>query len=79
MKTLFDQSIRREQSRKPDEQYDLIEACSPRSRIGLFPSGPRKEWFDWVNQAEEYLPDWYTYSNHSQSSVVPFQKIAKGF
>jgi N6-adenosine-specific RNA methylase IME4 len=70
-------SRKREHSRKPDEQYDLIEACSPGPRIELFARGPRKDWFVWGNQAEDYAPDWETYSNHSQSTVVPFQKIAK--
>lgn len=70
-------SRKREHSRKPDEQYDLIEACSPGPRIELFARGPRKDWFAWGNQAEEYTPDWETYANHSQSTVVPFKKIAK--
>jgi N6-adenosine-specific RNA methylase IME4 len=70
-------SRKREHSRKPDEQYDLIEACSSGPRIELFARGPRKGWFVWGNQAEEYTPDWDTYSNHSQSTVIPFQKIAK--
>ncbi len=70
-------SRKREHSRKPDEQYDLIEACSSGPRIELFARGPRKGWFVWGNQSEEYTPDWDTYSNHSQSTVVPFQKIAK--
>jgi N6-adenosine-specific RNA methylase IME4 len=70
-------SRKREHSRKPDEQYDLIEACSPGPRIELFARGPRKGWFVWGNQAEEYTPDWETYSNHSQSTVIPFLKSAK--
>ena len=70
-------SRKREHSRKPDEQYDLIEACSSGPRIELFARGPRKGWFVWGNQAEEYTPDWETYSNHSQSTVVPFQKSVK--
>ena len=71
-------SRKREHSRKPDEQYELIEACSSGPRIELFARGPRKGWFVWGNQSEEYTPDWETYSNHSQSAVIPFQKIAKG-
>lgn len=67
---------KREHSRKPDEQYDLIEACSPGPHIELFARGPRKDWFVWGNQAEEYTPNWETYSNHSQSIVVPFKKMA---
>jgi N6-adenosine-specific RNA methylase IME4 len=70
-------SRKREHSRKPDEQYELIEACSFGPRIELFARGPRKGWFVWGNQAEEYTPDWETYSNHSQSTVIPFLKNAK--
>lgn len=69
-------SRKREHSRKPDEQYDLIEACSPGPFIELFARGPRKGWFVWGNQAEEYLPSWDTYSNHSQSKVIPLKKVA---
>ena len=67
-------SRKREHSRKPDEQYELIEACSPGPRIELFARGPRKNWVVWGNQAEKYTPDWDTYSNHSQSTVVPSAK-----
>jgi N6-adenosine-specific RNA methylase IME4 len=58
---------KREHSRKPDEQYELIEACSPGPYLELFARGPRKGWTVWGNQAEEYAPSWSTYSNHSQS------------
>lgn len=67
-------SRKREHSRKPDEQYDLIEACSQGPRIELFARGPRRGWFVWGNQAEGYTPDWNTYSNHSQARVVPLQR-----
>ncbi len=67
-------SRKREHSRKPDEQYDLIEACSWGPRIELFARGQRKGWFAWGNQANNYTPDWETYSNHSQSKVVPIKK-----
>ena len=60
-------SQKREHSRKPDEQYDLIEACSPGPFIELFARGSRKGWFGWGDQADEYAPDWDTYSNHSQT------------
>lgn len=60
---------KREHSRKPDEQYDLIEACSPGPYIELFARGKRKGWDSWGNQAnEDYFPSWDTYSNHSQST-----------
>ena len=61
---------KREHSRKPDEQYDIIEECSFGSRIELFARGPRPGWTVWGNQAQEYRPTWNTYSNHSQSHVA---------
>ncbi|CUX83840.1 MAG: Transcriptional activator, adenine-specific DNA methyltransferase [Roseibaca calidilacus] len=62
---------KREHSRKPDEQYDLIERCSFGNRLELFARGPRDGWTVWGNQSEDYTPTWNTYSNHSQSNVVP--------
>ena len=59
---------KREHSRKPDEIYPIIEACSPGPRIELFARGMRPGWTVWGNQAEEaYEPTWKTYSNHSQN------------
>jgi len=69
-------SRKREHSRKPDEQYEIIEACSWGPRIELFARGPREGWMSWGNQAESYAPDWETYSNHSQANVVPLKKKA---
>lgn len=57
---------KREHSRKPDEQYGLIESCSPGPYLELFARGNRKNWLCWGNQAEEYYPEWETYKNHSQ-------------
>lgn len=59
---------KREHSRKPDEQYDVIEACSPGPFIELFARGTRKKWATWGNQADEsYKPTWKTYAHHSQA------------
>jgi len=59
---------KREHSRKPDELYDLIEACSPGPYLELFARGTHSEvWHPWGNQVEDYEPDWPTYSNHSQA------------
>ncbi|QEP43867.1 S-adenosylmethionine-binding protein [Ectothiorhodospiraceae bacterium BW-2] len=71
-------SRKREHSRKPDEQYEIIESCSWGPRIELFARGSRKGWFSWGNQADEYTPDWDTYSNHSQSNVIPIKKARTG-
>ena len=53
----------------------IIEACSPGPRLELFARGPRKDWTVWGNQSEEYTPTWDTYSNHSQSGVVPVTRV----
>jgi N6-adenosine-specific RNA methylase IME4 len=58
---------KREHSRKPDEQYPLIESCSPGPFLEMFARGPRKGWKVWGNQSEDYSPTWDTYANHSQS------------
>jgi N6-adenosine-specific RNA methylase IME4 len=41
---------KREHSRKPDEQYNIIEACSPGPFLELFARGIREEWTGWGNQ-----------------------------
>ncbi len=61
---------KREHSRKPDEQYELIEACSWGPYLELFARGKRKGWDSWGNQAEDYQVDWATYANHSQTEKI---------
>ena len=61
---------KREHSRKPDELYDIIEACSPGPWLELFARGSRPGWEQWGNQVDEYQPDWPTYSNHSQAGKL---------
>jgi N6-adenosine-specific RNA methylase IME4 len=57
---------KREHSRKPDEQYEIIEACSPGPFLELFARGTRKGWASWGNQADEkYAPTWKTYAFNS--------------
>lgn len=57
---------KREHSRKPDEQYQIIESCSPGDYLELFARGERKNWAVWGNQADEtYKPDWDTYKYNS--------------
>ena len=58
---------KREHSRKPDEQYPIIQACSPGPFLEMFARGPRKGWSVWGNQSEDYAPTWDTYANHSQA------------
>ena len=57
---------KREHSRKPDEQYDIIEACSPGPYLELFARGLRPDWASWGKQAHEnYKPTWNTYTSAS--------------
>ncbi len=57
---------KREHSRKPDEQFDIIESCSPGPFLELFGRGVRKGWTVWGNQAnEDYRPTWDTYKYNS--------------
>jgi N6-adenosine-specific RNA methylase IME4 len=62
---------KREHSRKPDEQYDLIESCSPGPFLEMFARGARPNWTVWGNQADEgYTPTWDTYAHRSQAHLV---------
>jgi len=62
----FIASRKREHSRKPDEQYDIIENCSPGPFLEMFARGVRPDWFYWGNQASTgYQPDWNTYTHNS--------------
>ena len=62
---------KREHSRKPDEQYDIIEACSAAPFLELFARGTRKNWTTWGHQADDgYRPTWKTYGNHSRVGIV---------
>ena len=62
-------SRKREHSRKPDEQYPIIEACSPGPYLELFARGKRENWTGWGNEADaNYAPRWRTYAYNSQKS-----------
>lgn len=63
---------KREHSRKPDEQYDIIESCSSGPYLEMFARGERKNWTVWGNQADDnYRPTWKTYSHHSEAHKTP--------
>lgn len=65
------QSRKREHSRKPDEQYELIEQCSPGPYLELFARGTRPGWTFWGNQADEdYRPTWKTYPYNSSIQLA---------
>ncbi len=56
---------KREHSRKPDEQYPLIESCSP---------GPRLELF-----ARYRRPGWHVWGDESGDEVTPRGIVHKGY
>ena len=60
---------KREHSRKPDEQYDIIESCSSGPYLELFARGARANWRGWGDQASEhYEPSWKTYAYNSAAN-----------
>lgn len=65
---------KREHSRKPDEQYSLIEQCSRGPFLEMFARGNRLNWTSWGNQAENYVPTWTTYLNNSAQDGSLFSR-----
>jgi N6-adenosine-specific RNA methylase IME4 len=64
-------SRKREHSRKPEEQYQIIEACSPGPYLELFGRGVRRNWATWGNEADEtYKPSWDTYRHNSATDGI---------
>jgi N6-adenosine-specific RNA methylase IME4 len=56
---------KREHSRKPDELYPLVEACSPGGYLELFARYPRSGWTVWGNEAAaEVVPRGRQYSTY---------------
>lgn len=69
-------TMKQEHSRKPDEQYDIIEKCSPGPYLELFARGSRKGWASWGDQAEDYQILWNTYENNSKSKTKKEKELA---
>lgn len=70
-------TTKREHSRKPDEQYKIIEACSKGPYLELFARGSRPGWVGWGHEAsDDYYPSWSTYANHSQGPMTAKQAAA---
>jgi len=46
-------SRKREHSRKPDQLYEIIEACSPGPYLELFARYPRPGWSQWGDQVQK--------------------------
>jgi N6-adenosine-specific RNA methylase IME4 len=64
---------KREHSRKPDELYNVIEACSRRPFLEMFACGTKRNWTAWGNQAEDYDITWDTYAHNSRDQARRLQ------
>jgi len=63
---------KREHSRKPDEQYDLIEACSPGPYLELFARHPHDRWTVWGDEAaEEVAPRGQAHKGYTGGAILP--------
>ncbi|OFW07228.1 MAG: S-adenosylmethionine-binding protein [Acidobacteria bacterium RIFCSPLOWO2_02_FULL_67_36] len=47
---------KREHSRKPEQQYELIERCSAGPYLEMFARQPRSGWIQWGNEAPDAAP-----------------------
>jgi len=69
------ESRKREHSRKPDEQYDLIESCSPGPYLELFARYAREGWNAWGNESDDDVaPKGQTHRGYAGGALdtVPF-------
>lgn len=63
---------KREHSRKPDELYPIIEACSPGPFLELFARYPQEGWTVWGDEADpDVTPRGRQYPAYGGSSVPP--------
>lgn len=73
---------KREHSRKPDEQYDLIESCSPGPWLELFARYPREGWSVWGDESAAG-PRGQTHRGYAGGPILapvlePHQRLADG-
>lgn len=63
---------KREHSRKPDEQYDLIESCSPGAYLELFARHARPGWAVWGDEsAEDVTPRGIVHKGYEGGPILP--------
>ena len=63
---------KREHSRKPDEQYSLIESCSPGPYLELFARHPRTGWFVWGDESSEnVVPRGAIHPSYRGEDILP--------
>jgi N6-adenosine-specific RNA methylase IME4 len=63
---------KREHSRKPDEQYDLIQSCSPGPHLELFARHPRDGWTVWGDESDQgVVPRGAVHKGYSGGPILP--------
>lgn len=63
---------KREHSRKPDEQYVLIETCSPGAYLELFARHQRPGWTVWGDEsADEVVPRGNVHKGYAGGPILP--------
>lgn len=67
---------KREHSRKPDEQYDLIESCSPGPYLEMFARYQRPGWSAWGNESHESVePKGQTHRGYEGGAIEAFPSL----
>lgn len=67
---------KREHSRKPDEQYDLIELCSPGPYLEMFARYPQDGWTAWGDEASlDVQPRGQQHQGYAGGEIVRFPKL----
>jgi N6-adenosine-specific RNA methylase IME4 len=63
---------KREHSRKPDEQYGLIEACSPGPYLEMFSRHPQTGWMGWGDESpEDVIPRGRVHKGYGGGGMLP--------
>ncbi|MDD2926549.1 MT-A70 family methyltransferase [Rhodoferax sp.] len=63
---------KREHSRKPDEQYDLIESCSPGAYLEMFARHKRSGWTVWGDESsDEVVPRGAVHKGYAGGPILP--------
>lgn len=64
------ESRKREHSRKPDEQYDLIERCSPGPYLEMFARYPQEGWAVWGDESsDDVVPQGVVHRGYQGGSI----------